>query len=266
MADHTIPSETELRERLTPLQFEVTQHGGTERAFSGVYWDEHGDGIYHCVVCDAPLFSSDTKFESGSGWPSFWQAIDPARVDRPRGPHARHGPHGGPVRELWRPPRSRVPRWSGTDRRPFLHELGVAQPEACRRRFACVVTRAADLRAGFLAMHRDPPAEPTPGILVMPNPWDIGSARVLTTLGFRALATTSAGFAGSLGRHDQHVRRDELIDHVVALTSAVDVPFNVDAEDCFRRRSRRRDRDGRAARRHRRGRLLDRGLRPAQPT
>jgi peptide-methionine (R)-S-oxide reductase len=80
MADHTVPSETELRERLTPLQFEVTQHGGTERAFSGVYWDEHGDGIYHCVVCDAPLFSSDTKFESGSGWPSFWQAIDPERV------------------------------------------------------------------------------------------------------------------------------------------------------------------------------------------
>jgi len=74
------------------------------------------------------------------------------------------------------------------------------------------VTRAADLRAGFLAMHRDPPAEPTPGILVMPNPWDIGSAKVLTTLGFRALATTSAGFAGSLGRHDQHIRRDELID------------------------------------------------------
>jgi len=95
------------------------------------------------------------------------------------------------------------------------------------------VTRAADLRAGFLAMHRDPPAEPTPGILVMPNPWDIGSAKVLTTLGFRALATTSAGFAGSLGRNDQQIRREELIDHVIALTSAVDVPFNVDAEDCF---------------------------------
>jgi len=95
------------------------------------------------------------------------------------------------------------------------------------------VTRAADLRARFAEMHRDPPPEPTPGILVMPNPWDIGSAKVLTALGFRALATTSAGFAGSLGRHDQHITREELIDHVVALTSAVDVPFNVDAEDCF---------------------------------
>ena len=95
------------------------------------------------------------------------------------------------------------------------------------------MTRAADLRAAFAAAHHDPPAEPTPGILVMPNPWDVGSAKVLTALGFRALATTSAGFAGSLGRHDQHISREELIDHVVALTSAVDVPFNVDAEDCF---------------------------------
>lgn len=95
------------------------------------------------------------------------------------------------------------------------------------------MTRAADLRARFAAMQSDPPPEPTPGILVMPNPWDIGSAKVLTTLGFCALATTSAGFAGSLGRHDQHIRREELIDHVVALASAVDVPFNVDAEDCF---------------------------------
>ena len=80
MAEQAIPTEAELRERLTPLQFEVTQHGGTERAFSGVYWDAHEDGTYHCVVCDAPLFSSATKYESGSGWPSFWEAIDPARV------------------------------------------------------------------------------------------------------------------------------------------------------------------------------------------
>ena len=68
--------------------------------------------------------------------------------------------------------------------------------------------------ARFADLHRDPPPEPTPGILVMPNPWDVGSAKVLTTLGFCALATTSAGFAGSLGRHDQHIRREELIDHV----------------------------------------------------
>lgn len=95
------------------------------------------------------------------------------------------------------------------------------------------MTRSAELRARFLSLHSDPPPEPTPGILLMPNPWDVGSARVLATMGFCALATTSAGFAGALGRNDQSVTRDELVDHVVALTTAVEVPFNVDAEDCF---------------------------------
>lgn len=63
--------EAELRERLTPEQYEVTQRAGTERAFSGEYWDTKEKGTYHCRVCDAPLFSSETKYESGSGWPSF---------------------------------------------------------------------------------------------------------------------------------------------------------------------------------------------------
>ncbi|HUW02288.1 MAG TPA: peptide-methionine (R)-S-oxide reductase MsrB [Acidimicrobiales bacterium] len=78
MSDSTtnVPTEAELRERLTPEQFEVTQHAGTERAFTGEYWDCHDDGTYRCVVCDAVLFSSDTKFESGSGWPSFYEPMD----------------------------------------------------------------------------------------------------------------------------------------------------------------------------------------------
>ena len=70
----------DLRQRLTPLQYEVTQNGGTEQAFTGIYWDNHDDGAYHCVVCGAQLFDSDTKFESGSGWPSFFEAVDPERV------------------------------------------------------------------------------------------------------------------------------------------------------------------------------------------
>ena len=70
----------ELRSRLTPLQFEVTQKQGTEPPFTGQYWDTHDDGTYHCVVCDAELFSSDTKFESGSGWPSFFQPIAESTV------------------------------------------------------------------------------------------------------------------------------------------------------------------------------------------
>ena len=74
------PSDDELRERLTPLQYEVTQRAGTERAFSGEYWDTKDPGMYHCVVCGEPLFTSETKYDSGSGWPSFWAALDPEKV------------------------------------------------------------------------------------------------------------------------------------------------------------------------------------------
>lgn len=69
------PDDQELFDRLTDLQYHVTQERGTERAFTGEYWETKDDGTYRCIVCDAPLFSSGTKFESGSGWPSFWQPI-----------------------------------------------------------------------------------------------------------------------------------------------------------------------------------------------
>jgi peptide-methionine (R)-S-oxide reductase len=75
-----VPSTDELQVRLTPLQFEVTQQGGTERAFTGEYWDTKDPGIYRCVVCGEVLFSSDTKYDSGSGWPSFWQPVDAGKV------------------------------------------------------------------------------------------------------------------------------------------------------------------------------------------
>lgn len=67
-------------ERLTPQQFAVARKGGTERAFTGEYWDTKTPGIYHCVCCDAPLFTSDTKYDSGSGWPSFFQPVSPDAV------------------------------------------------------------------------------------------------------------------------------------------------------------------------------------------
>lgn len=70
------PSDEELRVRLSPQQWQVTQEAGTEPAFSGMYWDHHEDGTYHCIVCSAELFSSDTKFESGSGWPSFFEPLE----------------------------------------------------------------------------------------------------------------------------------------------------------------------------------------------
>ncbi|HXG26126.1 MAG TPA: peptide-methionine (R)-S-oxide reductase MsrB [Candidatus Binatia bacterium] len=71
--------EARLRE-LTPLQYAVTQHGDTERAFTGIYWDNHDAGTYRCVVCRTPLFDSDTKYESGTGWPSFYDVIESGRV------------------------------------------------------------------------------------------------------------------------------------------------------------------------------------------
>jgi peptide-methionine (R)-S-oxide reductase len=73
-------TEEELRSRLTPEQFEVTQNAGTERAFTGVYHDAKTEGVYNCIVCEEPLFSSDAKYDSRSGWPSFWQPIDDSKV------------------------------------------------------------------------------------------------------------------------------------------------------------------------------------------
>jgi peptide-methionine (R)-S-oxide reductase len=84
MTEHRPKIEKSLAEwscSLTPAQFDVTRRHGTERAFTGPYWNEHRDGVYHCVCCDAPLFSSDTKFDSGTGWPSFFAPLDTAAVD-----------------------------------------------------------------------------------------------------------------------------------------------------------------------------------------
>ena len=72
---HYEKNEEEIRERITDEQYFVTQHAGTERAFTGCYWDTKEVGRYHCVVCDAELFASETKFDSGTGWPSFFTSI-----------------------------------------------------------------------------------------------------------------------------------------------------------------------------------------------
>ena len=71
----------ELKNRLTEEQYQVTQNAGTEQAFSGAYWDSKADGIYKCVVCSTELFSSSTKYDSGTGWPSFFEALEGDRVE-----------------------------------------------------------------------------------------------------------------------------------------------------------------------------------------
>jgi 2-methylisocitrate lyase-like PEP mutase family enzyme len=86
---------------------------------------------------------------------------------------------------------------------------------------------AADRRARFRALHAED------RLFVMPNPWDVGSARLLESLGFEALATTSVGFAWSLGKVDQTVTRDELVAHVERLAAATSLPLNVDSERCY---------------------------------
>jgi peptide-methionine (R)-S-oxide reductase len=70
-----VKTDAEWKQQLSPEAFEVTRVAGTERAYSGEYWNLHDKGLYRCVCCDTPLFSSDTKFESGTGWPSFWEPI-----------------------------------------------------------------------------------------------------------------------------------------------------------------------------------------------
>ena len=70
-----IKTDEEWKKQLTPEQYAVARKKGTERAFTGKYYKEHDEGVYRCVCCGNPLFSSDTKFESGSGWPSFWAPI-----------------------------------------------------------------------------------------------------------------------------------------------------------------------------------------------
>ncbi|HXT18942.1 MAG TPA: peptide-methionine (R)-S-oxide reductase MsrB [Gemmatimonadaceae bacterium] len=73
-------SDAEWAKELTPEQYRIAREKGTERAFTGQYWDSHTPGVYKCVCCGEPLFTSDTKFDSGSGWPSFYDALNAGAI------------------------------------------------------------------------------------------------------------------------------------------------------------------------------------------
>ncbi|MBI3311971.1 MAG: peptide-methionine (R)-S-oxide reductase MsrB [Candidatus Omnitrophica bacterium] len=78
--EKVVKSDAEWRQQLTPEQYEVTRKKGTERAFTGRYWNHHEKGVYRCIGCGTDLYRSDTKFDSGTGWPSFWEAVSEHNV------------------------------------------------------------------------------------------------------------------------------------------------------------------------------------------
>ena len=78
--DKVVKSDAEWQKQLTPQQFKVARRKGTERAFTGEYWDHHETGVYRCVCCAAELFSSEHKFDSGTGWPSYWRPVQEQSV------------------------------------------------------------------------------------------------------------------------------------------------------------------------------------------
>jgi peptide-methionine (R)-S-oxide reductase len=80
VSEKIVKTDAEWKHQLSDEQFSICRLAGTERAFTGKYWNHKGKGVYHCACCDQPLFASATKYDSGTGWPSFWEAVDAGHV------------------------------------------------------------------------------------------------------------------------------------------------------------------------------------------
>ena len=126
-------SDEEWRRSLTPEQYRILREKGTERPFTGQYAETTTPGVYLCAACGLELFSSETKFDAGCGWPSFSDPLHKEHVEEHRRPQPRHGAHRGHLRPLRRPSRPRLPRRPPTHRPALLHQLRLAPPQQTRR-------------------------------------------------------------------------------------------------------------------------------------
>jgi peptide-methionine (R)-S-oxide reductase len=120
MTNRIEKTDEQWRQELTPESYKVLRHKGTERPYTGAYVHTKEDGIYRCAACEAELFSSDTKFNSGTGWPSFTDPANRANVELHE--DRSHAPHRGDLRDLRRAPGPRLQRRPGR-LRPLLHQL-----------------------------------------------------------------------------------------------------------------------------------------------
>ncbi len=119
-----VKSDAEWQQLLSPISYQVARQAGTERAYTGDTLNVHDRGLFRCVCCDSAVFSSETKFDSGTGWPSFWQPIARENVVEIYRPKRRDGAHCGLLQTVRRSFGPRVHGWAASDGSALLHELG----------------------------------------------------------------------------------------------------------------------------------------------